>query len=202
LLECWVGENVVKNMGYFTYAYIVDGQLAKSGVDFTISAYRAGDTAYFSWGAGDRPGNMTAFASGTLFCDREMRLLPGYPRVERRKKSDFKESRFLLLEESFFPRNEHEPVLFHVVLPPGYIIRRDREPFTLTKSANVAVIGDRLVVTLPSKGNVDLRFWMAPLAEGETFDDFELNKFLSVPQKDPLKVGFEINLGVFKVKFG
>lgn len=189
-------------MGFFSYAYIVDGQTIKDGVKFVVSAYQSDEVAYFSWGRGDRPKDMRPIAGETLFCSHRLALLPGYPRVDIRREKDFEKGRFLALEESFFPRQADAPVLFHIALPPGYVVRRDREPFTLTQSSNVALVGDRLVITTPARGGVDLRFSIAPLTAGEKFSDYELHKLLTKPEVKEQKLGWEVNLGVFKLKFG
>lgn len=189
-------------MGFFSYAYIVDGQAIAGGVKFVVSAYESGDMAYFSWGRGDRPKDMQPIAGDTLYCSHRLELLPGYPRVDIRENKDFYEGRFLAFEESFFPRQPDAPVLFHVALPTRYVVRRGREPFTLTQSSNIALIGDRLVITTPARGGVDLRFSIAPLADDERFSDYELHKLLTRPDVTQQKLGWEVNLGVFKLKFG
>jgi hypothetical protein len=106
------------------------------------------------------------------------------------------------IEESFFAQQRGEPVLFHVVLPPRFVIRPDRTPFTLTKDANISTAGDRLFFTLPAVGGADLRFWIARMADGGSFDDYELDRLLCVPETKPLKVGFELNFGIAKLKIG
>ncbi len=97
---------------------------------------------------------------------------------------------------------KEEPVLFHVALPPRFVIRPDQTPFTLTKDTSITTVGDRLVFTLPTLGGADLRFWIARLRPHETFDDYDLNRLLTAPKDDPLKIGFELNFGIAKPKVG
>jgi len=189
-------------MGFFSYAYVIEGRRLKGGVEFAVSAYSMGGPALFSWGHGSRPRGMTAIADGTLFCAEPMRPLPGYPRIDKRIDEKSKEPGLHYIEENFFGRSRDEPVLFHVALPKRFVIRRDRTPFTLTKDANIAVVDDRLVFTLPALGGADLRFWIAPLKEGEEFGDYEIDKFLSAPTESSAKIAFELNFGIAKIKIG
>lgn len=120
-------------MGFFSYVYIIEGRRRNSGIDLSISAYSMSGPTLFSWGRGSRPEGMTSLADGTLFCAEHAEPLRGYPRIDSREDVDADEGRLYYIEESFFARDRNEPVLFHVLLPNRFVIRRDRTPFTLTK---------------------------------------------------------------------
>jgi hypothetical protein len=189
-------------MGFFSSAYIVEGKASGDAVTFSVSAYRADGPTLFSWGTGDRAAGLVPLAGGTLFCATPLQPLPGYPRVDRRAGAEASEPGFHYVEESFFPYHRDDPVLFHIVLPPGYVLRPDREPFTLSRDAHIAQRGDQLVVTWPRVGGADLRFWIARLGAKESLADYDLGRLLTAPSGPPPKVSFELNLGIVKVKVG
>jgi hypothetical protein len=186
-------------MGFFSYAYVIQGHATKNGITFEITAYTVGGPALFSWGPGSRPPGLETLADGTLFCSQRPQLLPGYPRTDQR---DGGKDDSFYIEESFFAQRRDEPVLFHVVLPPRFVIRPDRTPFTLTKNANISTTDDRLFFTLPAVGGADLRFWIARMANDSSFDDYELDRLLCAPEEKPLKVKFELNFGIAKLTLG
>ena len=188
-------------MGFFSSAYVIEGDTLDGGVVFSVSAYAGDGPTLFSWGPGERAGGLESLARGTLFCAAPLRPLPGYPRVDRRA-SESSEDGLHYVEESFFPYHRDEPVLFHIVLPPGYVLRPDREPFTLAPDANIAQHDDRLIVTWPRVGGADLRFWIARLRPNESFEDYDIGRLLKVPAGRWPKLTFELNLGLVKVKAG
>jgi hypothetical protein len=183
-------------MGFFSYAYIIEGEVDKNGVAFSVSGYSCGGPLLFSWGAGVRAPGLESLADGTLFCEEHLTPLRGYPRLDQRKDDD----NSLYIEESFFPPNRNEPVLFHVLLPRRFVLMPDRKPFTLSIDANIALKDDRLFFTWPTVGGADLRFWIKQLTEKEQLTDYDLKRLLSPTVGRSPKVSFELNLGVAKVK--
>ena len=189
-------------MGYFAYAYVIEGTTEWDAIVLSVTAYSLPGSSLLSWGPGNRPRGLMPLANGTLFSARRATPLPGYPRVDRRPITDARSTE-ILIEESFSARGRWEPVLFHVLLPPRYVIRPDRTPFTLTTAAHIARKADRLFFTLPTVGGADLRFWIAPLVEHESFDAYDLGKLLTAPTKrQGPKVAFELNFGIAKLKIG
>jgi hypothetical protein len=139
-------------MGFFSYAYVIEGHQRAGGIDLSITAYSMDGPALFSWGRGSRSDGLESLADGTLFCAKHARPLPGYPRIDSRDDVNAEENGLFYIEESFFAPQRGEPVLFHVALPSQFVIRPDRTPFTLTKEANITAIEGRLVFTLPVVG--------------------------------------------------
>jgi hypothetical protein len=82
------------------------------------------------------------------------------------------------------------------------VLRPDKTPFTVTREANIALKRDRPFFTWPTVGGGDLRFWIAPLAQAESFADFDLKKLLPAPKRARTKLGFELNFGIAKLKIG
>jgi len=66
-------------MGFFTYAYVLDASGDGAGLHLSRSIYcsrlRPGGCTLFSWDVGERPPDMHAYASGTLFPSDELELL-------------------------------------------------------------------------------------------------------------------------------
>lgn len=189
-------------MGFFSYAYIVEGSRQSRGVQFKVTAYSTSGPTLFSWGRGSRSEGMNALANDTLYCAERLQPLPGYPRIDTRSDSESQDSSNYLFEESFLPLRREEPVLFHLALPKRFFIRRDRKPFTLTRDASITIVDERLVITLPALGGADLRFWIAPLKANEKFEDYEIEKFLTPLEEHSPRITFELNFGIAKIRIG
>lgn len=189
-------------MGFFSYAYVIEGTEHERAVRLTITAYSTGGPALFSWGPGTRPVGLTSIADGTLFSAKPLHSLPGYPRIDERSDPSGAQLDEVYIEENFSTGHRKEPVLFHVILPPRFVIRRNRTPFTLKPEANIALKNDRLFFTWPTIGAGDLRFWIARLAATESFDQFDLGSLLTAPTNSKTKLAFELNFGIAKIKVG
>lgn len=185
-------------MGYFANLYTVETTAHEDYVEVETSVYggEAGERMYFSWGAGHRPGNLYSYAHGTLFSSKPLNLLPGYPLVERYTDTDS-----FLLEAAFTPMHRDDPVLLHVILPENYVPGRDRSPLIQPCDPFVHIHQGRMVITYPASGAVTLRFWVNRIREDESLSDYDENKVLTPVAARSIKPEFEINLGVFKVKF-
>jgi hypothetical protein len=189
-------------MGFFGHAYIIEGYANEEGVAFSVSAYSSNGPALFSWGPGVRTGGgMRGFADGTLLCEKQLRLLKGYPRRYQLHHANAPAPGIFQIEESFFPFDRREPVLFHIVLPHRYVLRPDRKPFTLEPTANLMQRNDQLVLTWPTVGGADIRFSIARLRDEDDFKSYDFGRLLTKPEGRS-KLSFELNLGIVKVKVG
>jgi hypothetical protein len=192
-------------MGYFTTAYIVDAKDEGDSIALHLRAYQThlghGDKAYFTWGEGHRLEGLRHFADGTLLCDRDLELLPGYPRTEHVSPRHGDPSLFLF-EQSFYPGALNEPVLFHILLPERFTPRANDEPFEQPVTPFVALRDGRLMVAYPTLGGGSIRMWLSRIRKGESLQDFDLTQILRRRETGQLKVAFEVNLGILKVKLG
>ncbi len=66
-------------MGFFSYAYIIEGARLKRGVRFSRTRIQWAALHFFPGGRGSRPKGMTSLADSTLFCAERTHPLPGYP---------------------------------------------------------------------------------------------------------------------------
>lgn len=185
-------------MGYFANLYLVESDATKDSVTVETSVYGegVGEKIYFSWGAGQRAGNVYAYAQDTLYSNTLLNLLDGYPLREI-----YRNPESFLLEAAFTPNHRDDPVLYHIVLPEHYVPRADREPLDQPGDPFVHVHQNRVVVTYPVIGSARVRFHVARLRENESLDDYDENKILKPIESRPVKIEFELNLGIFKVKF-
>jgi len=189
-------------VGFFSYAYVIEGTEQDTEIQLSITAFKTGGPALFSWGPGTRPSGLTSVADGTLYCAEPLEPLRGYPRIDVRSDTSGERLDELQIEESFFAHSREEPVLFHVILPPRFVIQPNRLPFTLKPEANISIRDDRLFFTWPTVGGGDLRFWIARLAERDSFDTFDLGRLLVAPVNSKPKLAFELNFGIAKIKVG
>lgn len=65
----------------------------------------------------------------------------------------------------------------------------------------VHIYQGRMVITYPASGTVAAIFWVDRMREGESLTDYDENKILTPVAARSVKPEFEINLGIFKVKF-
>jgi hypothetical protein len=186
-------------MGYFANLYVLEANA--NGADIatrtTIYGNEIGAAAYFCWGPGERPNQLHSYANGTMLCDTELKSLPGYPLEERSENSTE-----FLIEANFQPRRADDPVLFHLILPKRFIPRRDMKPLEQPNKPFLYTTDDRIVATYPSVGTTAIRFWITRIGEQESLADYDLHKLLHPDEERPTKIGFEFNLGIFKLKYG
>jgi hypothetical protein len=187
-------------MGYFANLYTVEADATDVTVRTQTMIYRSdiGSFAYFCWGPGERPPGLYPYAGGTVLCDVELRLLPGYPMVETLGANSDRG----LIEANFRPLNDEDPVLFHFVLPTRFIPRRDMKPLEQPIRPFIYSSGERIIVTYPVVGQTTIRYWITRLKDDESIADYEQEKLLHPDEERPSKVAFEINLGILKVKLG
>jgi hypothetical protein len=186
-------------MGYFANLYVVEAEATGTTVQLRTLIYGKdiGPNAYFCWGPGERPSGLHPYAGGTVLCDAQLRLLPAYPLIETCEDLDR-----CLLEATFRPRHDDDPVLFHFVLPKGFIPRRDMKPLDQPIRPFIDSVDERIIVTYPVIGPATIRFWVTRLEKHESIGDYEPHKLLHPDEERPPKIGFEFNLGVFKLKYG
>jgi hypothetical protein len=191
-------------MGYFSYAYVVEGSADDQGVTLSTSIYaeHLDHPVFFSWAEGSRSPGLHSYADGTLYSDTKLSQVPGYPRTERRGNGPGEDSNLVLIEESFTPREASEPVLFHFVLPSHFVPRPDITPLVTPSAPSVIRRGDVLTATFVAKGGGDVRFWLSRLTNDETLDDYDLDRIFNAPISKNAKVTFELNLGIVKIAIG
>jgi len=191
-------------MGYFSYAYVVEGFADDDGVNQSTSIYaeHLDHPVFFSWGEGDRAPGLHSYANGTLFSDTKLTQAPGYPRTQRLGDRAGESPDLVLIEENFTPRDANEPVLFHFVLPPHFVPRPDLSPLVTPSIPSVIRRGDALTATFVAKGGGDVRFWLSRLTNQTSFDDYDLYRIFNAPATKNANVTFELNLGIVKVAFG
>jgi hypothetical protein len=187
-------------MGYFAYAYILEAEEDDFRLSMRRSIYEAdlnsnGGRALFSWDRGERPDGMFEYAGGSLFSSQELKLLPGYPLTQHLSYDDD-----YRIEEGFWPQGDNDPVLYHLLLPPRFVPRPDRN--LLQPSApNVAQWGNRLVVSYGVRGGANIRFSIGRIAEQDSFGNYDLDRVLVASKSTSAKVEVEVNLGLLKLKF-
>jgi len=193
-------------MGYFSYAYVVEGSADDEGVNLRTSLYAehldSGKPVFFSWADGTRSRGLRSYAHGTLYSETKLSQRPGYPRTEHLGNGPGETRDLVLIEENFTPSGESEPVLFHFVLPPHFIPRPDMTPLVTPSPPSIIRRGDLLTATFVARGGGDVRFWISRLAKGVTFEDYDLDRVFKAPPTKNAKVTFELNLGVIKIAIG
>jgi hypothetical protein len=185
-------------MGYFANLYIVEIEATDAAIrtKTTIYSSEIGPFAYFCWGPGDRPAGLHSYAGGTIQCDAELKLLPGYPLVETLGSDPDR----ALIEANFRPKHGDDPVLFHFLLPERFIPRRDMKPLDQPLRPFVYTAGERIIATYPVEGQTTIRFWITRLRNNESLADYAHEKLLHPDEKRSVKVSAEVNFGVLKVK--
>lgn len=185
-------------MGYFANLYVAELTAKPDDVETRTLIYgrEIGGRAYFSVGEGERPPGLHSYANGTVFSDVELRLLPGYPLIQR----EGDDSETCLFEANFTPRQGDDPVMFHFLLPERFIPRRDKKPLDQPTIPFVSRVGDRLSATYPVIGPGTFRFWVEQLRTARSLDEYDLQKLFHPDEVRSVKWGFEFNLGFFKAK--
>lgn len=191
-------------MGYFGCAYVVECSANPDGVTLTTTVLSApgGGRVLFLWSEGQRPEGLHPYASGSLLCNVPLSALPGYPCNEHRGKGVGESADLILVEEGFRAQQDDEPVIFHFLLPPRFVPRRDRKPLVTPSRSSVVQRGDRLSATFVAKGAADVVFWISRLRANESFNDYDLTRLFDEPSVRSAKASMEINLGIVKVSFG
>jgi hypothetical protein len=139
---------------------------------------------------------MHRYAHGTVVCNRELSLLPGYPTTETLGSG----LDSVLIEASFNPMGSEDAVLFHFLLPPRFIPRRDLEPLEQPTRPFVYVVNDRVIATYPTQGRRDIRFCISRLQPRESISDYDHEKLLHPDERRAHKVSWEFTLGLVKLK--
>jgi hypothetical protein len=194
-------------MGYFGYAYVVEGSADANRVSLTTTVYEASlspfdGPALFFWSEGKRPDGLVSLANGTLLCTEQLRILPGYPSVEWRGEGAGESEDRILIEEDFTPPRQSEALLFHFVLPRRFIPCPNLNPLITPSQASVILRDDYLTVTFVASGHADVKFWIRRLEEGDSFNQYDLYRLLDKPATTSAKASVEFNLGIVKFSFG
>jgi hypothetical protein len=187
-------------MGYFAYAYVVeatelDDHLLISRSIYTVDLDNPGHRALFSWDQGERPEGMHSYATDSLFCDHSLQLLKGYPLKQRSNLDGV-----YRINEGFTPHKESDSILFHLSLPVRFVPCADR-PLKQPTNPNVALHGNRIIVSYGAQGPTEVQFWIRRLQTTEEFDHFDLTRVLAVKASRSVKVETELNFGIIKFKF-
>jgi hypothetical protein len=187
-------------MGYFANLYVIDASATDEGVTTTTTTYGADVKPHFSWGIGERPPGFFSYADGTVVSDTDMTVLPGYPRIERCSPKWGTDRDRCLIEGSFQPRQHDDPVIFHLMLPGGFVPRPDMKPFKQPSTPFVFRFNDRVVATYPVVGPAEVRFWITRLQDDMSLDDYDSERLFHPDQSKPLKAEVEFNVGILKLK--
>ena len=189
-------------MGYFAHLYVIDCSADQDGVTLVTNIFGSelAPTTYFSWGVGQRPPGMYEYADGTVVSETQLRLLPGYPLVERCGIAALGDSDHCLIEASFEPRSSSDPVLYHLLLPSRFVPSRARQPFVQPVAPSVSRLRERLIATYPVVGSADIRFWISRLPADESLENYAITQLFHPEAKQGLRAEFEFNLGFCKIK--
>jgi len=156
-------------MGYFVYAYVVEGSADEKGVTLTTTVFGShyeGQRALFFWSEAERPPGLHSYASGSLHCTSRLSVLSGYPATKHRGDKPGENEDLIQIEEDFRPINEG-PVLFHLLLPSRFVPRPNLKPLVTPSLPSLILRDDRLSVTFVAPGAADVRFWIkTPGAKG------------------------------------
>lgn len=189
-------------MGFFAHLYLVEATADDAGVEVVTSAFGRDlwPRTFFSWAPGQHATRLYEYAEGTLCADERLPLLPGFPVRWRCDPSAGGDENSGLIEASFTPQKTDDPVLFHFLLPRGFVPRRGLQPLVQPCVPYVRIFVDRVVATYPVIGPAHIQFWITRLSKGEALSDYDVKKFLHPDEHRGLRAEFEVNLGVFKIK--
>ena len=195
-------------MGYFSYLYLIEADKLNEeylNIQTTIFQGGSGDVPYFSWIPGTRKHQLQAYANGTIYSNTHLYPIEGYP-VKEAQRVGSRNSAVLdsyVIEANFVPNRQDAGTVLQVILPNGYLPRKDVSPLVQPAPPFVNLLRNRIVLTWPSESGIDVRFCITPLPPNDNFSNYDLSKILVLgARKKPLKFGVEINLGVLKFKFG
>jgi hypothetical protein len=189
-------------MGYFANVYLVEVEKIKNSTQVKTTVYggEVGGKAYFSWGQGKQPpGQLHSLADGTLFSDKKLIQLSGYPAIEKHKPSES-----FLLDVSFTPRNNDDPVVFHLVFKKHYVPKRDGEFFEQPCTPSISKNRDKLVITYGVQGPAAIRFPVMPIPAGSSLESYDIEKLVrpDEPLKSKRTVGINLYFFKFEWQFG
>jgi hypothetical protein len=192
-------------MGYFANLYLVDASIKGATIEVEESVFggEVGNGVYFSWAKGERPDGMFPYAHGTMFSDKPLELLRGYPVKEVIKSEEGNgPPQEFLLEAQFTPFDRTAPVVFHVLLPQHYVPLKTRTPFTQPCEPSVLLWDDRIVATFPAEGPATLRFWVGLRQTADPLNTYDLPNMFHPEPRRHIKTEFEVSIPFFKWKFG
>jgi len=194
-------------MGYFGYAYVVEGTADATGVSLTTTVYGAADlasrSALFFWSEGKRPAGLFEYARNTLYCTERLGVLPGYPATERLGNAAGENVDLVLLEEDFNPQSANEPVIFHFVLPSRFVPCPNRTPLVTPSRPSIILRDEYLTATFVATGPADVRFWIRRLEPGVSFDSYDVANLFDKPAVRSVKARMKINVfGILELSFG
>ena len=181
-------------MGYFTNLYTVETSEYTGRLVTTTNVYglHGPRKAYFAWMPGRLSQEMYGYANNTIFCDKQLKLLPGYPCVEDPINPD------CIVEAGFTPDYLDAPVICHFVLPPHFVPEKDWQYRIQPALANVKVVGPCVVATFGMKGVFAIRFKIRCLQPGEKLEHFIIPTLFDANKDAKTKMGVELNLGIAK----
>ena len=184
-------------MGYFSNLYVVEIDADDRVITARTSVYEGESSGapYFSWGPGERGPGVTPYARDTIFCDSPLKILPGYPLVERLGD----DADHAAVEAIFGSKDDHKAVLMHFLLPENFVPSRDPKSIEQPARPFAYVAGNRVIATYVAKGQVTVRFSISRLQPGRLMSQYDPMKILNPEQASDIKLGMEINL--FFVKF-
>jgi hypothetical protein len=190
-------------MGFFGHLYVAEMTAGTDAAEVVTTIYSGdiGGRAYFSWLQGDRPQQLIPYAGGTIFANRELNVLPGYPVKQRIAYAGGPGVRNQFhFEASFHPQDVQEPVLFHLLFPPRFVPLRQQEPFRQPYEPSVDLRNNRLVATYAVTGPGSISYLVANRSEQDELSSYEVSTLFTPVAKEPLKMEYEFSLGFFKVR--
>jgi hypothetical protein len=190
-------------MGFFAHLYVVEMTAGADTAEAVTTIYSGdiGQKAYFSWLRGDRADQLIPYAGSTIFADRELTILPGYPVRQTIAYAGGPGVRDqFYFDASFHPPNQQEPVLFHLLFPPHFVPMRQREPFRQPSEPAVDLQNNRLIATYAVTGPTTLSYWVGNRNERDELSTYDVSTLFAPVAKEPWKMEFELNLWILKWK--
>jgi hypothetical protein len=194
-------------MGFFGYLYLIEAeQLSDKSINIrtTILEGGSGTIPYFSWAPGAREDKLHAYANESIYSNTELHPLEGYPIDEIQEagaRNPIAPDSYMI-EASFAPNRQGTGVVLHVTLPNRYLPRANLSPLIQPDPPFVKLIEERIILTWPNKGTIDVRFCLSPISPNDNLNDYDISKILLPDPERPVNFGMEINLGIMKFKFG
>ena len=175
-------------MGFFANLCVVDCRgLDRGGVSVSRYYYGAHQTpnTQFRWGIPECPPGFRPYAEETIFCNAELKKLPGY--------HDFlefhPEAPNYSLKVEFMPEQPKDGVLLHILLPERYVPRKTSDLMIQPNVPTIRVVKNRLAITYATAGDTLIQFKFAQLRGHEKYADANLNQVLNPVAKWPSRVG-------------
>ena len=192
-------------MGYFANLYIIEAyEINKNEIKIITSIYEgdSGKIPYFSWIQSEKSNLCYSYANNTIYCNMRLNLLEGYPVSERQILGSMTEYSSILINAQFTPKKHKSPTVCHILLPEGYLPRRDLKPLLQPNTPFVNIINNRVILTWPIEGAFHIEFCIVPLSKDDVLNDYDRSKILRISDEFSRKFGVEFNLGIIKFKFG